>query len=352
MENRDVEIWKAFAGFEDYIALSSLGRVKRLKRRGLPELVLSIKEDGIFTVIIEGIKVTGTLRILIAKYFIPNPNNYKNVIHKNKILTDCRASNLQWSKCKQSEVSFSQRLGETHKTNRGCFFTIVEYIDANNCIIQFEDGTILKNIRYRTIKSGGIKNYNYPDNYGVGFIGYGKYSHKTHKIAYNIWRSVIQRCYSKRHQEKFPSYVGCSVTTNWHNFQNFAEWYEDNYKSHMEGWHLDKDFLIRGNRVYSPETCCILPLEINCLQLFPISKGKLATGVSQFNNMFVARIDRYGKKYHLGYFKTHLESAKAYTVAKEIYIKEIAEFWKDKIDNRIYHILINYKAEINESEFK
>lgn len=45
-------------------------------------------------------------------------------------------------------------------------------------------------------------------------------------------------------------------------FSNFAEWFD---KHHVEGWELDKDILVSGNRTYSPETCCFVPHEINVL---------------------------------------------------------------------------------------
>jgi hypothetical protein len=142
------------------------------------------------------------------------------------------------------------------------------------------------------------------------------------------------------------------MDNRWHNFQNFAQWYYKNYKPYMQGWHLDKDFLVKGNKVYSPETCCLLPNEINCLMLFPKNSTKLSVGVSRVKDKFVARIEKNGKKYHLGSFNTHLEAAMAFASNKENYAKSIAERWEGKIDERIYHILIDYKIEIDESKFK
>lgn len=40
---------------------------------------------------------------------------------------------------------------------------------------------------------------------------------------------------------------------------------DENWKPHMEGWHLDKDILLKGNKVYSPETCAFVPAKINSL---------------------------------------------------------------------------------------
>lgn len=63
---------------------------------------------------------------------------------------------------------------------------------------------------------------------------------------------MLERCYSQTYQEKFPAYKGCSVVEDWHNFQIFAKWFDENY---VEGYHIDKDIKIDGNRVYGPDTC-------------------------------------------------------------------------------------------------
>ena len=60
--------------------------------------------------------------------------------------------------------------------------------------------------------------------------------------------------------------MDCSVYEGWHNFQNFAKWYEDNYyEIEEEQMHLDKDILVKGNKVYSPDTCVFVPETINGL---------------------------------------------------------------------------------------
>ena len=63
------------------------------------------------------------------------------------------------------------------------------------------------------------------------------------------------RCYSEKSRAENPTYVGCTVCREWHNFQNFAKWYDDNYPSDGHEYHLDKDILIDGNKEYSPVAC-------------------------------------------------------------------------------------------------
>ena len=69
----------------------------------------------------------------------------------------------------------------------------------------------------------------------------------------------------------------------------------------MEGWQLDKDILIKGNKIYSPDTCCFVPSEINNLFVgCNKSRGSLPIGVT-FNKRlkrYVAQISK-NKKYWL-----------------------------------------------------
>lgn len=54
------------------------------------------------------------------------------------------------------------------------------------------------------------------------------------------------------------------------------------------------------------------------------------------------------KSEHLGYFKTELEAFNAYKQAKESFIKEQANEWKDQVDPRAYEALMNYTVNIND----
>ena len=63
---------------------------------------------------------------------------------------------------------------------------------------------------------------------------------------------MLQRCLRPR---DFPSYIGCTIVPDWYNFQNFAAWYDDNY---INGYELDKDTKVLGNRSYGPDTCLFI----------------------------------------------------------------------------------------------
>jgi len=238
------------------------------------------------------------------------------------------------------------RVGEKHITNEGYQVEIVEYFGVNKCTIRFKDGNIKKEIRYDNIKSGRLRNPYHKSVYGVGFIGEGKYKSKINNKTttyYEAWNNMFERCYNSS-LNRNPTYKDVTVCEEWHNFQVFAKWFEENWKPWMEGWHLDKDILLKGNKIYNPETCCFVPNEINRLftRVDNYKKGVYKSGIN-----FVALISlKEGNKY-MGTFKTVEEAIEVYKKAKEVYIKEIANEWKDKIDTKVYDAMCNYYTQRN-----
>jgi hypothetical protein len=105
--------------------------------------------------------------------------------------------------------------------------------------------------------------------HGVGYLGKGEYKsfeNGKNTRQYMIWYSMINRCYNEKYHKKLPTYKDCTVSEEWHNFQNFASWYDQNYyEVNGEKMALDKDILIKGNKVYSSETCIFVPQFINSL---------------------------------------------------------------------------------------
>jgi hypothetical protein len=246
----------------------------------------------------------------------------------------------------------SERVGNFHTTNNYGSFTIIDYYNKNNCTIQFEDGTILKNIRYQHIKNGGVKNPYHPSICGVGYIGTGKCVKdvKYYRHIYSIWTKMIQRCYDEKTQEEHPTYKNCTVIKEWHNFQVFGKWYNKTYeKDFSKNYQLDKDILVKGNKIYSPETCALVPREINII-FTTRENSQLPQGVS-FNKSkqrFEANVGIHGRQIYLGTFNTIEEAFQVYKTAKESYIKEVAEIWKNKITEDTYNAMINHKILITD----
>ncbi len=249
---------------------------------------------------------------------------------------------------------FKNRVGENYTTNEGYKVEIIEYFGSNNCTVKFEDGKVYKNVAFSHIKKGNVRNPYHRSVVNVGYLGIGK--HKSRKdniktIKYYYWVSMLTRCYSERYQQKFPTYIGCSVDDSWHNFQNFGDWYDKNFNSKtMQGWNLDKDILEKGNKIYSPETCCFVPQEINKLFLKPKLKTDLPIGVFKLNNRFVSQCNTDKKSRHIKCSNTFEEAFQAYKEVKENYIKKIAiEYYSTgKIPLKVYNAMYNYTIEVTD----
>ena len=104
--------------------------------------------------------------------------------------------------------------------------------------------------------------------------------------------------------------------------------------------------------MYSPDTCCFVPNEINALFIKHDSKrGKYPIGVSLHNKKFCARINIFKKgSVWLGTFDTPELAFLAYKRAKEAYIKDTAQMYYDKgkITKRVYDALMKYEVEITD----
>lgn len=168
----------------------------------------------------------------------------------------------------------------------------------------------------------------------------------TYKRAYHIWLGMLKRGYDLDFKKRNPSYTNCTVCKEWKNFDSFHKWYNEHY---IEGYHLDKDILVKGNREYSPDKCCFVPASINSLFVKPYNRDKsLPIGIKLRNGKFLARITKDKKTYQIGSYDNPLTAFNAYKIEKERYIKEVADKWKDKLDPKVYQALYNYQVEITD----
>lgn len=181
--------------------------------------------------------------------------------------------------------------------------------------------------------------------YGVGYDSGGKhkrYISSKSSVEYAIWSAMIGRCYSERIKNKLPSYKQCSTSPEWHDFQVFAEWYT-NHDYYGLGYDLDKDLLFEGNKVYSPETCCLIPHEINTVLLNGSgNRSKYPVGVSleKWTNRFKVTISINNKTKYLGRYDCPKEAGLVYVRAKKKYMIEKADEWRDRIENRVYEAIL------------
>jgi len=142
---------------------------------------------------------------------------------------------------------------------------------------------------------------------------------------YLKWTNILKRCYSKSVLQRYPTYRGCSVCEEWKTFSNFMAWMKS---QPWEGKQLDKDILVPGNKVYSPETCVFVSGKLNnLLHRNPTTRGKDPLGVRFHKDQkrFEAQIKKFGKHTHLGFFYTPEEAHEVYKKERTKYILEVAE---------------------------
>lgn len=238
-------------------------------------------------------------------------------------------------------------VGQVRSTKEGGSFTVIEFHSAINVIIRHNDkhGHIAK-VSASQVRSGNIRNPYYPTLHGVAYMGVGEHKAKIkgkHVQTYSIWSGAVMRCYCPVRLAKRPSYEGCTLSNDWLCYQNFAEWYVS-HESYGLGYELDKDLLFKGNKVYSAETCCLLPREINLLIRDSRTKeSDLPIGVLKSpNGNFTANVKYKGNDNYLGTFITLEEASSAYTGYKEQLVKEVALEWKGKIEPRAFDALMNW----------
>lgn len=239
------------------------------------------------------------------------------------------------------------KIGEVYVFENGHKMEVIEYFGAKNITIKFDDGVIYKNATYDNFINGRVKNYNYPIVNGVGCFGYGRYSRKTHRLFYELWKGMLGRCYNESELLKRPTYRGCSVDPYFLNFQNFANWCEVNY---VEGFRIDKDILVKRNKIYSPDTCCFVPVEINSLFILcGKNRGNAPVGVLKTEyNKYMANVSIGNVKTYLGTYDCELEAFSVYKKAKEDRIKFLAKKNKPKITPNCYSALMNWEMDIND----
>ena len=253
-----------------------------------------------------------------------------------------------------NDISYKDCVGKVFKSLNSGDFKLVKYNDAHNVEIQFLKTGFKVVATLGSIRKGYVKDLYSPSVFGVGVVG-TKYPSEVNRVKtkeYVLWKSILQRCYSGGFKKKHPTYEYCEVGDNFKSFEYFYDWCQNQIGFGNEGWHLDKDLLIKGNKVYSESTCVFIPSEINLLLVKrEASRGEHLIGVHWCNTKkaFVAQARKNkGKSEHLGVFKTEIEAFNAYKKAKESFVKEQAEKWKGKIDDRAYNALINYQANIDD----
>lgn len=245
--------------------------------------------------------------------------------------------------------------GKVYPTKTSGELTIVEYISSVKVLIRF-----LNTGNERFARIGDINKQEVRDkeafpvySFGIMDIPNELRRGQPEPKEYKIWNGIRQRCYNENIRHHCPTYKDVFMSDNFAVYSYFKDWCSKQIGFGNEGWHLDKDILVKGNKVYSEDTCCFVPAEINTLILRADRiRGKYPIGVyhdtSKFHKRFSARVSKGGKYKRFGSYLTPEEAFYVYKKEKESHIQEIANKWKDQIDPRVYEAMMNWTIEITD----
>ncbi len=160
--------------------------------------------------------------------------------------------------------------GFTHKTRFNGDLIILEYINCNNVRAMFSDTGYEVICQTSNIRAGNVKDKSIPIIHGVGYLGgdYYKCDRKGIDLkCYDTWRNMLSRCYSELALSTHPTYIKSEVCEEWQNYQNFAEWFHENYPKDDAEYHIDKDIIKKGNKIYSPDYCSFVTANENIMEM-------------------------------------------------------------------------------------
>lgn len=177
--------------------------------------------------------------------------------------------------------------------------------------------------------------------YGVGITDMSTKVDGKSTPAYTAWFSMLRRVYGKLELVRNPTYVGCSVDATWLRFSVFKRWFDSNS---VHGYHLDKDLLVDGNKVYGPKTCCFVPHALNCLFTDSgAARGKYPIGVSRYRDgTFHAQLSKHKQVFHLGYFESVSKAHDAWLSAKKAHVRVYAKelYAAGLIPSKVYRAVL------------
>lgn len=257
--------------------------------------------------IIKTMKDGGTAKII--KYI--NNNNMSVKILENGAIID----NITYNKFDTGNIKgfiYSEKI-----MNNGMKARVYEYRNSESIDVIFVDTEeIVTNKSYNDFVKGRIKSKKI---FGVGILDTSKKENNSEKLSYKKWYRMLERCYGKR---VYKTYRDCTVCEEWKIYSNFEKWFDDNYyEIEGEAVELDKDILCDfyniKEKIYSPETCLLVPSSIN----------------SMFTSTFETPYFNDAEQF----IKYKIEKQKS------IYLKALE--YKDIIPAKLFYVMINYNLD-------
>lgn len=260
----------------------------------------------------------------------------------------------------RNPFKYFERIGEKNINTQGCLMKIIEYINAQNIIVEFQDEYKARiKTSYYAFVHGNINNPYFPSVCDVGMIGEKYPSRKNGVITkeYDTWKRMLHRCFDENYKNRQQTYKDVTCCKEWLLFDNFYEWLhnQENFDKWYNGnlWAIDKDILIKNNKIYSPETCCLVPNNVNSLFIKKdMCRGSLPIGVYKYKEKYRTSCNNpfTGIQEQLGDSNTSEQAFQVYKLYKENIIKQVAEieYNKNNITKQCYEAMMNYEVEITD----
>ena len=185
---------------------------------------------------------------------------------------------------------------------------------------------------------------------------YIEYENKASLHAYRVYNGILKRCGDTVNDDTVRScYNKSAMWQGWlDNPKEFVKWYlEHYYECGDEEMDVDKDLFGNGSNMYSPDTCCLVPHNVNILFTKDDAKrGLLPIGVCKLQKWFMAQCrNPFTNKYeYLGTYDTPEKAFRVYKKYKENIIKQVAkiEYKAGNITSKCYEAMMNYVVEITD----
>lgn len=237
----------------------------------------------------------------------------------------------------------NERIGTVLSNISGQKMKCIDYKNSMNIDVEFlESGYIARNVQWNNFIRGKVKDKK-------------DYDSKE----YNTWYHMLTRCLNSEYKNKKPTYKDVTCCDEWLSFWNFCDWLrsQENYNVWKElKWSsIDKDIFRKGNKIYSPENCFLVPVNVNNLFVkHDALRGEHPIGVyydkdvkkykSFCTNPFIEKIVT------IGSYNTEKEAFESYKEYKEALIKKIAdiEYEKGTITEKCKNAMYRYVVEIND----
>lgn len=232
-------------------------------------------------------------------------------------------------------------------------FLVKGKADDNLFTVEFVKTKYTTNTSLNKIKNGTVRDRFVPTLYGVGFLGDEVTSDSSGKMLkeYQLWTNMLERCYCEKYHARKPTYKDCSVSDFFKNYSNFKKWCNQQVGFNVKGYSLDKDILVKGNKIYSESTCAFVPKDINNLLTKRESRhGDLPIGVVRCRDSsnYASKCVANGKNVHLGHYKNIECAFLAYKNFKEKHIKDLAKKLQHAVDARVLSSLLKYEVSISD----